>query len=112
MENVIFNELCIRGYKVDVGVIEKRETRNGKQQYVQYEVDFIATDGMERYYIQSAYTLPDEEKREQELASLKRIDDSFTKVVIVGDDIAAYTDDNGFVFIGLFQFLKNNRILK
>ena len=112
MENVIFNELCIRGYKVDVGVIEKRETRNGKQQYVQYEVDFIATDGMERYYIQSAYTMPDEEKREQELASLKRIDDSFTKVVIVGDDIAAYTDDNGFVFIGLFQFLQNNRILK
>ena len=112
MENVIFNELCIRGYKVDVGVIEKRETRNGKQQYVQYEVDFIATDGMERYYIQSAYSLPDEEKRKQELASLKRIDDAFTKVVIVGDDIAAYTDDNGFVFIGLFQFLQNKKILK
>lgn len=110
MENVIFNELCIRGYKVDVGVIEKRETRNGKQQYIQYEVDFIATNGIEKFYIQSAYALPDEDKREQELASLKRIDDSFRKIVIVGDDIATYMDDNGFVFMGLFQFLMNKDI--
>lgn len=105
MENVIFNELCIRGYKVDVGVVEKREMTNGKLQYKQYEVDFIATNGIEKYYIQSAYALPDEEKREQETASLKRIDDSFKKIIIVGDDIATYTDENGFVFMGLLQFL-------
>ena len=105
MENVIFNELCIRGYKVDVGVVEKREMTNGKLQYKQYEVDFIATNGIEKYYIQSAYALPDEEKREQETASLKRIDDSFKKIIIVGDDIAMYTDENGFVFMGLLQFL-------
>ena len=105
MENVIFNELCIRGYKVDVGVVEKREMTNGKLQYKQYEVDFIATNGIEKYYIQSAYALPDEEKKEQETASLKRIDDSFKKIIIVGDDIATYTDENGFVFMGLLQFL-------
>jgi len=105
MENVIYNELCIRGYSVDVGVIEKREMHDGKQQFIQYEVDFIATNGQKKYYLQSAYALPDDEKREQELASLKRIDDSFQKIVIVGDDIVPYTDDNGFTFMGLFHFL-------
>lgn len=111
MENVIFNELCIRGFRVDVGVVEKREMVNGKSEYKQYEVDFIATNGSEKYYIQSAYALPDDETREQELASLKRIDDSFKKIIIVGDDIAAYTDDNGFTFIGLFQFLTSDKVL-
>lgn len=111
MENVIYNELCVRGYKVDVGVIEKRETRNGKLQYIQYEVDFIATNGIDKYYIQSAYALLNEEKQQQEFASLKRIDDSFKKIIIVGDDIATYTDNNGFVFIGLFQFLLNQELL-
>lgn len=110
MENVIFNELCIRGFNVDVGVVEKREMRNGKQQFIQYEVDFIANNGTDKYYIQSAYSLPDEDKRQQELASLKRIDDSFKKIIIVADDIATYTDENGFVFMGLFQFLNNGGI--
>lgn len=105
MENIIFNELCMRGYKVDVGVIEKRETIDGKQRYIQYEVDFVATNGMEKFYIQSAYTIPDEEKRRQEIASLVRIDDSFRKIVILGDDIATYTDENGITFISLTQFL-------
>lgn len=112
MENVIYNELRIRGYLVDVGVMEHRKLEDGKYVYRQLEVDFIAANGMEKYYIQSAYTLPTEEKREQELASLKRIDDSFRKIIIVGDDIATYTDDNGFVFMGLFQFLKNDDILR
>jgi len=105
MENVIFNELCIRNYKVDVGVVEKREMRDGKQQYVQYEVDFIATNGLDKFYIQSAYAIPDKEKRKQETASLLRIDDSFRKIVIVGDDIAPYTDDNGISYMGLMHFL-------
>lgn len=112
MENIIFNELCIRGYNVDVGVVEKREMRNGKQQFIQYEVDFVASNGSDKYYIQSAYALPDEEKRQQELASLKRIDDSFKKIVIVGDDIATYTDEDGFVFMGLFQFLRNEKLME
>ncbi len=110
MENVIFNELRIRGYLVDVGVVETRAYHNGKSEYILQEVDFIATNGMEKYYIQSAFSLPDEEKLRQELASLRKIDDSFKKIVIVGDDIATYMNDEGIVFMGLFQFLKNEKI--
>ena len=112
MENVIYNELRMRGYVVDVGVVESRVMREGKSTYLQYEIDFIATNGFDKYYIQSAYALPTEEKRQQELASLKKVDDSFRKVIIVGDDIATYTDDNGYVFMGLFQFLKNDKVLE
>ena len=83
-----------------------REMKDGKQQQTQYEVDFIATNGQEKYYIQSAYRIGDETKREQELQSLKRIDDSFRKVIIVGDDIAPWTDANGITYIGLLQFLQ------
>ncbi|MCC8170397.1 MAG: hypothetical protein LIP00_01155 [Parabacteroides sp.] len=107
MENVIYNELRIRGYVVDIGVVETRKMVNGKGEYKQLEINFIATNGMDKYYIRSAYAFDTETKREQELASLKKIDDSFRKIVIVGDAIATYTDDNGFVFMGLFQFLKN-----
>ncbi len=110
MENVIYNELRVRGYMVDVGVVECRRMTNGNSSVVRYEIDFIATNGMEKFYIQSAYTLPDEEKREQELQSLRRVDDSFRKVVIVGDDIATYTNEDGIVFMGLFQFLSNEKI--
>ena len=86
--------------------------RDGKSTYQQYEIDFIATNGLNKYYIQSAYSLPTEEKREQELASLKKIDDSFRKIIIVGDDIATYMDANGYVFMGLFQFLKNEDVME
>jgi predicted AAA+ superfamily ATPase len=106
MENIVYNHLRIFGYLVDVGVVEVREMKDGKQQQTQYEVDFIATNGQEKYYIQSAYRIDDEVKQEQELQSLKRIDDSFRKVVIVGDDIALWTDENGIMYIGLFQFLQ------
>ena len=106
MENVIYNHLRIFGYLVDVGVVEVREMQDGKQQQKQYEVDFIATNGQEKYYIQSAYRMDDDTKREQELTSLKRINDIFRKVVIVGDDISPWTDDNGISYIGLFQFLR------
>ena len=111
MENVIFNELRSRDFLVDVGLVEAREVQNGKQIYIQYEIDFIATNGEKKYYIQSAYALDSEEKRKQELKSLLKIDDSFTKVVILGDDIATYTDDNGIIFMGLFQFLKNEYLI-
>lgn len=109
MENIIFNELLYRGYVVDVGVVEHRKMVNGKSEYKQYEVDFIATDGNEKYYIQSAYEIETEEKREQELNSLKRIDDSFQKIVIVKDDIMPYRDNNGILFTGLFQFLFSDK---
>ena len=111
MENVIFNELRSRDFLVDVGLVEARELQNGRQAYIQYEIDFIATNGEKKYYIQSAYALDSEEKRKQELKSLLKIDDSFIKVVILGDDIATYTDENGIIFMGLFQFLKNDSLL-
>lgn len=112
MENIIYNELRARDYMVDVGVVESREMRQGNSQYIQYEVDFIATNGIDKYYIQSAYALPTEEKREQEFKSLKKISDSFQKIVIVGDDIATYTNTDGIIIMGLFQFLMNTDILK
>ena len=105
MENVIYNELRMRGFAVDVGVVESREMRDGKMQYIQYEIDFIATNGMEKYYIQSAFALDSEEKRQQELNSLQKIGDSFRKIVIVGNDIAEYIDENGIRYMGLIQFL-------
>lgn len=111
MENVIYNELCSRGYLVDVGMIESRELVGGKQEYRQYEVDFIVADGMRKYYIQSAYAIPDEDKMNQELKSFRKIDDSFQKIVIVRGDIATYTNDDGIVFMGLMQFLENETIL-
>jgi len=105
MENVIYNELRMRGFAVDVGMVEAREMRNGKSEYIQYEIDFIANNGMDKYYIQSAFSLDSEEKREKELKSLLKIDDSFHKIVITGNDIASYTDAKGIRFMGLFQFL-------
>ena len=80
----------------------------GKMEYIQYEVDFIANNGTDKYYIQSAFGLDSEEKKQQELKSLLKIDDSFRKIVIVGNDIAEYTDNKGIRYIGLFQFLKQH----
>lgn len=107
MENIIYNELKIRGFVVDVGVIEIREKQNNALSQVQYEVDFIATNGLQKYYIQSAYHLDSKEKKEQELKSLRKIDDSFQKIVIVGDDIAPYSDEEGITYMGIFHFLLN-----
>ncbi len=92
MENVIYNELRWRGYSVDVGMVEVRTATERKQ----LEVDFVANKGDRRYYIQSAFAMLDEEKREQELASLKRINDSFKKVIVTRNDIAPYNDDTAF----------------
>lgn len=79
--------------------------RDGKLQYIQYEIDFIANNGTEKYYIQSAFALDTEEKRQQELNSLLKISDNFRKIVIEGNDIAEYTDNYGIRYMGLFQFL-------
>lgn len=106
MENIIYNELRSRGYSVDVGMIEARTATERRQ----LEVDFVANKGDKRYYIQSAFSLPDEEKREQELASLKRINDSFKKVIIMRDDIAPYHDENGVLIMGLMDFLLSSNV--
>ncbi len=106
MENIIYNELRIRGLKVDVGTLEQRSVdKDGKWTRKQLEVDFVANDGGKRYYIQSALSVPDDEKRRQETASLRRIEDSFPKIIVVRDDITPWRDDNGILTIGLFDFL-------
>lgn len=101
MENVIYNELRSRGYSVDVGMVEARTATERKQ----LEVDFVANKGDKRLYVQSAFAMLDDEKREHELASLKRINDSFEKIIVTRDDIVPYHDNNGFLNIGLFDFL-------
>lgn len=113
MENIIYNELRVRGFLVDVGLVEtwKRDGK-GNSQRCNLEVDFVANKGNVRYYIQSAFSISDESKREQEMASLKNIDDSFRRVIIVKDDIMPYYDDNGFMIIGLFDFLLNPNSLE
>lgn len=106
MENIIYNELRRRGCKVDVGMIEQRDLNaDGKWQRKQLEVDFVVNEGSQRYYIQSALSMPNEAKRRQEIASLLKINDSFKKIVIVRDDIKPWTDDNGILTIGLLDFL-------
>lgn len=106
MENIIYNELRVREYDVDVGIVGVT-TRNeeGKNERVQYEVDFVANRGSNRYYIQSAFAISDEEKREQETRSLIKIQDSFKKIVVVREDIEPWHDDNGILYIGIEQFL-------
>ena len=105
MENVVYNQLRVFGFLVDVGVVESRELKDGKLKFVQREIDFVANKGDQKYYIQSAYSIPSAEKREQELASLLRVSDAFRKIVVVADDIMPYTDENGIYFTGLFDFL-------
>lgn len=108
MENILYNELRIRGYHVDVGVVEERTTdRTNKTIRKQYEVDFVANQASKRYYIQSALALPDESKLRQETASLNRIDDSFKKIIVVKDDIMPKRDDKGIVTMGIMDFLLN-----
>lgn len=113
MENIIYNELRVRGYHVDVGMVERCETnKEGKRGKKQLEVDFVATRGSEKYYIQSAFALPTNEKMAQEQRSLLDISDSFRKIIVVGDNIKVRRDENGIIMIGLRNFLLNENSLK
>lgn len=106
MENILFNELSARGFNVDVGVVEYNHTDSeGKKIRSQLEVDFIVNQTDKRYYIQSALTVADEEKRQQEVNSLNRINDSYTKIVVVRDNILPWTDDRGVQYINIEDFL-------
>lgn len=107
MENIIFNELKVRGYNVDVGVVEYRERIGGKQEYKQLEVDFICNQGSKRYYIQSAFSIPDKEKMDQEKKSLIHIGDFFRKIIVVKDDIKLWRSEEGITVMGLKEFLTN-----
>lgn len=112
MENILYNELRRRGCKVDVGMMEQRYVdKDGKWQRKQLEVDFVVNEGSQRYYIQSALALPDEEKRQQEMASLLKINDSFKKIIVVKDDIKPWRDENGILTIGLIDFLMDDNCL-
>ena len=112
MENILYNELRRRGCKVDVGMMEQRYVdEDGKWQRKQLEVDFVVNEGSQRYYIQSALALPDEEKRQQEMASLLKINDSFKKIIVVKDDIKPWRDENGILTIGLIDFLMDDNCL-
>ena len=108
MENLIYNELRMRGYSVDVGqVTQNTKNENGISERKQLEVDFVCNRGQDRIYIQSAYALPSEEKTEQELRSLKQIKDSFQKVVIVGGMQPTFRNDDGILILNIFDFLLN-----
>lgn len=112
MENIIYNELRIRGFQVDVGVVEQRITdKDGNRVRKQYEVDFVANMGSQRYYIQSAFIMPTDAKERQESASLLNIDDSFKKIIIVKDHIKPKRNEEGIVTIGLIDFLLKPEML-
>lgn len=106
MENVIYNELRMRGFQVDVGLVEAwGADKEGRSLRRNLEIDFVANKGYQRYYIQSAFNMSDGGKKEQEEASLKAVKDAFKRIIIVRDDVVPYYTDNGFLIIGLFDFL-------
>ena len=106
MENVIYNEMRMRGWLVDVGNIYHRvRNTEGKQQRVTLEVDFVCNKGSERIYIQSAWRMPDAEKMEQEKRSLRLVDDSFRKLLIVGEHTKQWSDENGIQIMSIYDFL-------
>ena len=113
MENVIYNELRMRGYSVDVGVVPIAEKdRNGKVTRKQLEVDFVCNLGSSRYYIQSAYTLPDEAKRAQEVRPFRKIDDSFKKIIITRDMVPTHYDEYGILTVNIYDFLLDPKCLE
>ncbi len=109
MENIIYNELRIRGFKVDVGMVKSRAMKNGVQENKQLEVDFVANQGSKRFYIQSAFQMSTDEKREQEKASFKNIHDSFKKIFIVRDVVNVQRDNDGYVTMNVFDFLLDKK---
>lgn len=113
MENVLYNDLIRRGMNVDVGVVEyNTKDADGKKIRKQLEVDFVVNQGGKRFYIQSALSIADPDKKEKEIESLKRIPDSFSKMVVVRDYLKPWQDENGITYVGIEQFLLNEELLK
>ena len=113
MENIIYNELRIRGYRVDVGLVEVfGKNSENKTEKKHLEVDFVATQGSEKYYIQSAFAMPTDEKRKQEERPLNAIGDSFKKIIVVKDNIKPRRDEMGIVTMGIRRFLLNKNSLE
>jgi len=112
MENIIYNELLIRGFNVDVGIIEHNSIDlNGKKIRKQLEVDFVCNQGNKRYYIQSAFSIPDSSKMEQEQNSLIRINDSFRKIIVTKDNVKLWRNEHGVTIMGIYEFLLNKESL-
>ena len=112
MENVIYNELRMRGYSVDVGVIPIAEKdKDGKVNRKQLEIDFVCNLGSSRYYIQSAYSLPNEAKRTQEIRPFRKIDDSFKKIIITKDIVQPHYDEYGILTVNIYDFLLDRECL-
>lgn len=113
MENIIYNELCVRGFAVDVGVVAvTRANAAGKRSRAQLEVDFVCNLASRRYYIQSAYRIDSDEKMAQEQASFSHINDSFKRIVILGEHTPSYHNDKGVLFISIYDFLLNDNALE
>ena len=113
MENIVYNELRSRGYSVDVGVVEKRGLNSeGKTERTYLEIDFIANLGSKRYYIQSAFSMPTEEKRMQEKASLVNVNDSFKKIILVKDVMNVTRDEDGITTMSIYDFLLKENSLE
>lgn len=112
MENVIYNELLVRGFNVDVGVVPTRTVNSeGRQQRSQLEIDFVCNLGSKRYYVQSAYSLPTEEKIKQEEMSLMKVDDFFKRIVVTGDDVMVHRNEAGITTMSIYDFLLNENSL-
>ena len=112
MENVIYNELRRRGFNVDIGVIPISEKdESGKAVRKQLEVDFVCNMGSKRYYIQSAYTIPDDEKREKEIRPFRKIEDSFKKIIVTRDLVSPYYDDYGILTANIYDFLLSDMLV-
>ena len=105
MENIIYNELRYRGYNVDVGVVDTRENIGGSSERRQLEIDFVANQGNKRYYIQSAYDIPNEDKMKQETKSFDKTNDSFKKIIVVGKSMKPRRNEKGYLIIGVKEFL-------
>ena len=113
MENIIYNELRSRGYEVDVGIVEKRKKdASGKAERKQLEIDFVANKGSQRYYIQSAFAMPDEQKQKQEKMSLLQVKDSFKKIIVVKDIVNVTRDENGITTMSVYDFLLKDNSLE
>lgn len=111
MENVIYNELRSRGFNVDVGLVEQRVTVDERQEYRQLEIDFVVNKADSRWYIQSAYGIPSQDKMEQETRPFRKVPDSFRRILVIGDDVRPWTDDNGVLIVGIRDFLLNESIM-
>ena len=112
MENILYCDLVRRGFDVDVGMVEHNyRKKDGKSARAQLEIDFVVNRGSQRYYIQSALSVSDPEKRAQEIQSLLKVPDSFRKIVVTGSRMNHWNDDNGILYMGIEEFLLDDNAI-